>query len=97
MDAADRAKLHEKAQEQAVAMRNDARLKDEQARRDSNMMDALYTVEDAIKTRQHYQRTTSRIDGRKVWQPTTEEVQAAHALNECILGAYATSAGVTYG
>ena len=89
----DLAEIKRKAEAQAVKMRADARRKDEQARRDSNMVAMLEEMLDAIKYRQHAQRTINSANGRITWTPTEEEVQAAQCLNAAILDAYANQTG----
>ena len=86
----DLAELKRKAEAQVAKMRADARRKDEQARRDSNMVAMLEDMIDAIKYRQHAQRMANGI----VTLPPTElEVEAAGFLNAAILEAYANQTG----
>ncbi len=86
---AERQRLRAQAGKQAEAMRQDALKKAEQARRDAMMLVCLIELEDAVKQRQHYQRTASKINGRYVAQPTDRERKAAYDLNKIVLGMYA--------
>lgn len=85
----DRAQLRAKAEKQAADMAEDARRKDEQARRDCQLLDSLAALENAIEQRKRDQRTASGVDGRYVIQPSDIERKAAQALNVVILEAYA--------
>lgn len=90
----ERETLRRKAEAQTAAMLADAQRKHEQARRDANMVAMLEDMIDAIKYRQHLQRTISSTNGRITWTPSPEEIQAASILNTVILEAYADQTGV---
>lgn len=85
----DRAQLRAKAEKQAADMAEDAKRKDEQARRDCQLLDSLAALEDAIERRRRAGKVASRVDGRYVIQPSDTERKAAQALNVAILESYA--------
>lgn len=85
----DRERLRAKAEKQIAQMAEDAKRKDEQARRDCQLLDSLAALENAIEQRKRDQRTASGVDGRYVIQPSDIERKAAQTLNVAILEAYA--------
>ncbi|QQZ27609.1 hypothetical protein HMY34_01935 [Thiothrix subterranea] len=88
----ERETLRRKAEAQAAAMLADARRKDEQARRDANILSALQDLEDLIKHRQYLQRQahlTSSLH-RVTINPLEDELSAAYTLNMLILEIYAS-------
>ncbi len=89
ISTSDRAQLRAKADKQAEQMRLDALRKDEQVRRDCNLLDKLAALENAIEQRKRNQLIASRADGRYVMLPHDDERKAAEALNVAILEAYA--------
>lgn len=85
----DRAALRLQADRLAAQMAADAKRKDEQSRRDSNLIVMLEDMIDAIKYRQYLQCQVNGINGRVTWEPSPDEIQTAQDLNYAILDAYA--------
>lgn len=72
--------IRKKAEAQAEQMRLAAIARDEQARRDNNMLGVISELENAITERQRDQRTVNRIGGRKILKPTDWEIYAIREL-----------------
>jgi phage/plasmid primase-like uncharacterized protein len=70
--------------------------KDEQARRDSNLLTMLENLIDEIRFRQHLQREAMKFNKAFIAEPAIDEVNTAQELNAAILEAYAHKSGVDY-
>ena len=89
----ERQQIKRKAAEQAAKLEAAARAKEEQARTDSNLLNMLEGMIDAIRYRQHLQRA---VNGVVTVAPTADEIEAAQELNAAILENYAGKQGVDY-
>jgi len=87
----ERETLRRKAEAMQAKMLEDARLKDEQARRDANLLAALQELEDQVKHRQYLQRQAHNATSlhRVTITPLEDELTAAYVVNTMILESYA--------
>jgi phage/plasmid primase-like uncharacterized protein len=88
--------LRRKAEAQTKEIQATIAKKDEQARRDSNLLTTLENLIDEIRHRQYLQRQAIRFNGAYIAEPTIDEVNTAQELNSAILEAYAHKSGVDY-
>ena len=96
LDNKERDKIRAIAEKQAKDLLAAIAKKDEQARRDSNVLTMLENLIDEIRHRQYLQRQAVRFNGGYIAEPTIDEVNTAQELNAAILEAYAHQKGADY-
>lgn len=96
IDDKEKKALRLTAEKQAKELQAAIARKDEQARRDSNVLTMLENLIDEIRHRQYLQRQAVRFNGGYIAEPTIDEVTTAQELNAAILEAYAHKRGVDY-
>ncbi|WP_308874306.1 primase-helicase zinc-binding domain-containing protein [Thiothrix subterranea] len=96
IDDKEKKALRLTAEKQAKELQAAIAKKDEQARRDSNVLTMLENLIDEIRHRQYLQHQAVRFNGGYIAEPTIDEVTTAQELNAAILEAYAHKRGVDY-
>ena len=96
MDNKERDKIRAIAEKQAKELQAAIAKRDEQDRRDSNLLTMLENQIDEIRFRKHLQREAMKFNKAFIAEPTIDEVNTAQELNAAILEAYAHQKGVDY-